>query len=74
MSRFNEMISRMRAAGYAEKRQFLQYLAQMAERAKHQFSAEDKTALLSYAYEEAEQMMQAIPKAGSLCLQTARQK
>lgn len=65
MSRFNEMISRMRAAGYAEKRQFLQYLARMAERAKHQFSAEDKTALLSYAYEEAEQMMQAIPKAGS---------
>ena len=55
----------METVGYAEKRQFLQYLAQMAERAKHQFSADDKTALLSYAYEEAEQMLRAIPKADS---------
>ena len=65
MSKFNEMIAQMETVGYAEKRQFLQYLAQMAERAKHQFSADDKTALLSYAYEEAERMLQAIPKADS---------
>lgn len=65
MSKFNEMIAQMETVGYAEKRQFLQYLAQMAERARHQFSADDKTALLSYAYEEAEQMLRAIPKAGS---------
>lgn len=65
MSKFNEMIAQMETVGYAEKRQFLQYLAQMAERAKHQFSADDKTALLSYAYEEAEQMLRAIPKADS---------
>ena len=65
MSKFNEMIAQMQAVGYAEKRQFLQYLAQMAERAKHQFSAEDKTALLNYAYEEAEAMLTAIPEADS---------
>ena len=65
MSKFNEMIAQMETVGYAEKRQFLQYLAQMAERAKHQFSADDKTALLSYAYEEAERMLRAIPKADS---------
>jgi len=65
MSKFSEIISQMRTVGYTEKRQFLQYLVQMAERAKHKFSAEDKTALLSYAYEEAEQMMRAIAEAGS---------
>ena len=65
MSKFNEMIAQMETVGYAEKRQFLQYLAQMAERAKHRFSADDKTALLSYAYEEAERMLRAIPKADS---------
>ena len=65
MSKFNEMIAQMETVGYAEKRQFLQYLAQMAERPKHQFSADDKTALLSYAYEEAERMLRAIPKADS---------
>lgn len=65
MSKFNEMIAQMETVGYAEKRQFLQYLAQMAERAKHQFSADDTAALLSYVYEEAEQMLRAIPEAGS---------
>ena len=65
MSKFKEMIAQMETVGYAEKRQFLQYLAQMAERAKHQFSTDDKTALLSYAYEEAEQMLRAIPVARS---------
>ena len=65
MSKFNEMIAQMEAVDYAEKRQFLQYLAQMAERAKHQFSADDKTALLNYAYEEAERMVRAIPEADS---------
>ena len=65
MSKFKEMIAQMETVGYAEKRQFLQYLAQMAERAKHQFSTDDKTALLSYAYEEAEHMLRAIPEAGS---------
>lgn len=65
MSKFNEMIAQMKSVDYAEKRQFLQYLAQMAERAKHQFSTEDKTALLNYAYEEAEAMLRAIPEAGT---------
>ena len=65
MYKFNEMITQMQSVGYAEKRQFLQYLAQMAERARHQFSAEDKAALLNYAYEEAESMLRAIPEAGS---------
>lgn len=65
MSKYNEMIIHMETLGYAEKRQFLQYLVQMAERARHQFSVDDKTALLSYAYEEAERMLRAIPEAGS---------
>ena len=65
MSKYNEMIIHMEPLGYAEKRQFLQYLVQMAERARHQFSVDDKTALLSYSYEEAERMLRAIPEAGS---------
>ena len=65
MSKFNEIIAQMRTVSYPEKRQFLQYLAQMAERAKQQFSADDKAALLNYAYEEAAQMLQAIPEASS---------
>ena len=65
MSKFNEMIAQMEAVGYAEKRQFLQYLTQMAEQTKYQFSADDITALLNYAYEEAEQMLRTIPEAGS---------
>ena len=60
MSKFDEMIATMKAASYAEKRQFLQYLAQMAERAKHQIAPEDQQALLSYAYEEVENMRSAI--------------
>ena len=65
MSKFKEMIAQMKSVGYAERRQFWQYLAQVAERARHQINAEDKTALLTYAYEEAEAMLRAIPEADS---------
>jgi len=61
MSKFNEMIDTMRTLGYAEKKQFLQYLAQVSERAKHQFSQGDKEVLLAYAYEEMERMLSDIP-------------
>ena len=65
MSKFDEMIQTMKTSAYGEKKQFLQYLLQMAERAKHQFSQEDKQALLQYAYEEAAQMLRDIPEAES---------
>ena len=65
MSKFNEIIEKMKASGYKDKRQFLQYLVQMAERAKNQFSQEDKDALLTYAYEEVEAMLVAIPAAAN---------
>ena len=63
MSKFNELIAQMKTLEYAQKQQFLQYLAQMAEHEKRQFSADDKTALLNYAYDEAEQMLCTIPQA-----------
>ena len=65
MSKFNEIIDKMKASGYKEKRQFLQYLVQMAERAKHQFTQADKDDLLAYAYEEVEAMLADIPAAGN---------
>lgn len=65
MSKFDEMIKTMKASGFREKKQFLQYLAQMAERSKRQFSQEDKDALLTYAYGEAETLLRAIPEAES---------
>ena len=63
MSKFDEMITQMKSVEYAEKRQFLQYFAQMAERAKHQIGPEEKAALLNFAYEEADAMLLAIPEA-----------
>lgn len=63
MSKFDEMIETMKTSEYREKKQFLQYLVQMAERARHQFSQADKDAVLAYAYEEVEIMLRAIPAA-----------
>jgi len=65
MSKFDEMIETMKTSEYREKKQFLQYLVQMAERAKHQFSLEDREALMEYAYEEAAHMLRAIPEAAN---------
>lgn len=65
MSQFNEIIETMKAAEYREKKQFLQYLVQMAERAKHRFGPEDKEALLDYAYGEVDAMLTAIPAAAN---------
>ena len=65
MSKFNEMIEKMKSSDYKEKAQFLEYLVQLSERAKYQFSQEDKDALLSYAYEEIEALLSAIPAAGN---------
>ena len=63
ISKFYEMIETMKAAEYREKKQFLQYLVQMAEQAKHRFGPEDKAALLEYAYGEVAAMLTAIPEA-----------
>jgi len=63
MSKFDEMIETMKASEYNIKKQFLQYLLQMAERAKRQFTPEDKAALLDYAYGEVDAMLAAIPNA-----------
>lgn len=65
MSKFDDMIQTMKKSEYEEKKQFLEYLVRLAERAKHQFSQEDKQALLQYAYEEVAQMLRDIPEAES---------
>lgn len=65
MSKFNQMIETMKTSDFRVKKQFLEYLVQMAERAKHQFSREDKDALLAYAYGEVENMLSAIPEAAN---------
>lgn len=65
MTKFDEMIATMRSVSFAEKKQFLEYLVRMAEQAKHLFSQEDKDALLSYACEEVENMLRAIPEAAN---------
>lgn len=61
MSNFNELISNMQSMAYSEKKQFLEYLLRVSERASHQLTREDKNALLEYAYEEIERMLRAIP-------------
>ena len=65
MSKFHEMIETMKTSDFREKKQFLEYLVRMAEHAKHQFSQEDKDALLTYAYGEVEAMLTAIPAAAN---------
>jgi hypothetical protein len=65
MSKFNEMIATMKAADFAEKKQFLDYLTRMAEQARHQIGPEDKKALLEYIYGEVDAMLAAIPAAQS---------
>lgn len=63
MSQFNEMINNLYSMEYSEKKQFLEYLVRVAERAQHQLSQDDKNALLAYAYEEVDRMLRAIPEA-----------
>ena len=62
MSQFEEMIATMKTVEYAEKKQFLEYLCRMSERASRRFSQEDKQALLNFAYEEVERMLRLIPE------------
>ena len=65
MSQFDELINNLQTMEYAEKKQFLEYLVRIAERARHQLTQADKEALLSYAYEEVDRMLQAIPNAAT---------
>ena len=65
MSQFDELINNLQTMEYAEKKQFLEYLVRIAERASHQLTQADKEALLSYAYEEVDRMLQAIPNAAT---------
>lgn len=65
MSRFQEMICTMKTVDYGEKKQFLQYLVRITERAKYQLTREDQQELLAFAYEEVDRMLRAIPAAGT---------
>ena len=62
MSTFHEMISTMETQDYGDKKQFLEYLCRMAERAPRQFSQDDKAELLNFAYGEVERMLRVIPE------------
>lgn len=63
MSKFDSIIETMRTVDFREKKQFLEYLCRMAEKAKHQFHQADREALLAFAHEEVEHMLKAIPAA-----------
>lgn len=63
MSKFDSIIETMRTVDFREKKQFLEYLCRMAEKAKHQFHQADREALLVFAHEEVEHMLKAIPAA-----------
>ena len=63
MSKFDSIIETMQTVDFREKKQFLEYLCNMAEKAKHQFHQTDKDALLAFAHEEVEHMLKAIPTA-----------
>ena len=62
MSKFNEMISSMKAADFSGKKQFLQYFLNILEHKRGVFSADDTEELLRYAFEEVDHMLRAIPE------------
>ena len=45
MSQFDELINNLQTMEYEEKKQFLEYLVRIAERARHQLTQADKEAL-----------------------------
>lgn len=61
MAQMNELITTMKSVDYEEKKQFLEYLVRLTERTR--LSRKDADALLSYAYEETENLLRAIPEA-----------
>lgn len=63
MTKFNEIIEKIKSSTFQEKTQFLQYLVQIAEHSKHQINQEDKDALLEYAYGEVDNLLHAISEA-----------
>ena len=65
MSQINEMIDQLSTAPYSEKKQYWQYLCQVAEHNKQSIPKEDQQALIAYAFESVEQMRQDISNAAS---------
>ena len=65
MSQINEMIDQLNTAPYSEKKQYWQYLCQVAEHNKHAIPQEDQKALICCAFDTAEQMRQDISAAES---------
>lgn len=61
MAQMTELIATMKTVDYEEKKQFLEYLAQLTERTK--LSRKDADELLSFAYEETDNLLRAIPEA-----------
>ena len=62
MSKFNELISAMKAADPGSKQQLLEYLMHNLERLpKNRLAAEDREALLTFAMEEIESLLTQIP-------------
>ena len=65
MSNTTEMIDQLNTAPYSEKKQYWQYLCQVAEHNKHAIPQEDQKALICCAFDTAEQMRQDISAAES---------
>lgn len=56
MPNIEELIATMNSLGYGEKRQFLQFLVNVAERGKQQLSKSDREKILEFAYAEVDRM------------------
>ena len=63
MSQFDELIATAKNAGMKVRKQFVQYLLNVAQRSGNKLAAADKEAILAFAYEQVDVYMAAIPEA-----------
>lgn len=65
MSQFDELIATAKGVGMSERKQFLQYILNVVQKSKNKLSADDKTAILDFAYGQVDACMDAIPEAAN---------
>lgn len=65
MSKFDELIATAKSVEMNKRNQFLQYILNVIQKAKSKLSAEDKQAILDFAYEQVDVCICAIPEAAN---------
>lgn len=65
MSQFDELITQAEAVDLKERKQFVQYLLNVAQKSAKKLSAEDKTAIRDFAFRQVDVCAAAIPDAKS---------